>query len=276
MISHAYKFAVKYSQNNALQYSFAMSLLSKLSINKTSRILDIGCGDGRITSQLAKNTLKGVIGTDLSTKMVNFASSTYASTPNLKFVTMDASQNIFHNQFDIVTSFNCLHWVKDQGAALRGIYESVVPGGQVMLLLSHRKSLYHRVIDDVTSMERWNQYFPKESSPRSFFTKESYEHLLTDSGLTVNSLNEEEMFYMFDNQIQIREFYNAAGSQVQLVPEEQREEFLNDFSTEFVRRSELTSTGKIPMSFWCLQVLAKRPLYALDNTQENSSSFFVK
>ena len=56
MPTHSYKNPQSYSKNNSLQYEFAMKVISKAKsiIDKRARILDIGCGDGVITSELAK------------------------------------------------------------------------------------------------------------------------------------------------------------------------------------------------------------------------------
>lgn len=75
MINHIYKDPNKYSQNNALQYNFAMKILSKISFENKSRVLDIGCGDGVITNDIAGIVREGcVIGTDISEQMIEFAS----------------------------------------------------------------------------------------------------------------------------------------------------------------------------------------------------------
>jgi ubiquinone/menaquinone biosynthesis C-methylase UbiE len=118
LTKHIYSNPDQYSRNNALQFNFAMKVLKSLKIDIQSRVLDIGCGDGKITSEIAKDANQGcVIGTDISYQMIEHASKTYSSQENLGFMQMDASQNKFINQFDIITSFNCLHWVKDQQRA---------------------------------------------------------------------------------------------------------------------------------------------------------------
>ncbi|RMX02379.1 methyltransferase domain-containing protein [Legionella jordanis] len=47
---------------------------------------------------------------------------------------MDAMDNGFSDEFDVVTSFNCLHGVGDQRKALRGICQSAKRGAQIILL----------------------------------------------------------------------------------------------------------------------------------------------
>jgi ubiquinone/menaquinone biosynthesis C-methylase UbiE len=77
MKEHIYRNPKKYSENNSLQYNFAMDMLSNIVFGFSSRVLDIGCGDGAITSEIAKIVHEGcVIGTDISTQMTEHASST--------------------------------------------------------------------------------------------------------------------------------------------------------------------------------------------------------
>ncbi|MDX1838534.1 class I SAM-dependent methyltransferase [Legionella taurinensis] len=105
MSSHIYRNPNKYSKNNSLQYDFAMKLLRKISLVKESHVLDIGCGDGVITNQMAEMVHEGdVTGTDISEQMIEFASKKYMDQDNLRFLTMDGSRNIFREQFDVITS----------------------------------------------------------------------------------------------------------------------------------------------------------------------------
>jgi ubiquinone/menaquinone biosynthesis C-methylase UbiE len=179
MPSHAYKNPESYSKNNNLQYNFAMQVLEKSKICPEDRVLDLGCGDGRITSHIARITHEGcVIGTDISEKMTEHANTTYRSQTNLRFLPMDTSKNVFKNQFDVITSFNSLHWVKDQENALKGINAAATNNARIVLLLSHRKSSYHLTLDTLCASPKWSSYFKEYINPRSFFTKEHYNNLL--------------------------------------------------------------------------------------------------
>lgn len=257
---HIFKNPELYSKNNSLQYNFAMKMLSKTSFNTTSRILDIGCGDGVISNEIAKIVTEGcVIGTDISEAMIDHATKKYYNQDNIRFIQMDASKNIFRNQFDIITSFNCLHWVNDQQHAIQGIASAAVPGAQIALLLSHRKSLYHLVLDKICSSNKWSVYFKDYISPRSFFEITNYERLLVKAGLNVINVVEEEMTYYFQSPKELKDFFSAAGAQIKLIPIELKEGFLNDFANEFLTQVALNDIDEIPVSFWCLQVVASKP-----------------
>ncbi|MFJ1269977.1 trans-aconitate 2-methyltransferase [Legionella lytica] len=266
---HIFKNPELYSKSNALQYNFAMKMLSKISFNSNSRILDIGCGDGVITNEIATIVSEGcVIGTDISDAMIEHAAKVYNGQRNVRFIQMDATQNIFRHQFDIITSFNCLHWVSDQRSAILGIAKAATDGAQIALLLSHRKSLYHLVLDKVCASDKWAFFFKDYISPRSFFDVANYESLLVESGLKVINIEEEEMTYYYQTPNDLKEFFSAAGSQIKLIPDDLKENFLNDFVNEFLNQVSLNDFDEIPVSFWCLQVVASKPYPTNKKSQE--------
>ena len=134
-MKHAFANPDEYKEHSSLQYDFAHELIRDADIKETSRVLDIGCGDGKITANIASLASSGMVtGTDISLDMVSSATKEHVPSPNtnLGFMVMDAEENIFKKQFDFVTSFCCLHWVKNQLQALKGIKNALVENGQAM------------------------------------------------------------------------------------------------------------------------------------------------
>lgn len=261
MQKHSYKNPKKYSENNKLQYNFAIESLHPLLFDSQSRILDIGCGDGLITSELANIVKEGcVIGTDISAEMIEYASEKYVEQNNLRFIQMDARHNFFREQFDIVTSFNCLHWIHEQQLVLDGIAKACCKNAQIHLLLSHKKSLYHQILDALMMSDKWKRFFTHFVNPRAFFSLDHYKQMIERSSLKVVNITETERHYFFKTEEKLQDFFSAAGCQIKYIPQELKNEFLNDFSKAFLKQSNLQEGEDIPVGFWCLQILARKIL----------------
>lgn len=111
--------ATTYHHNSQFQYDHALEAISNHAFSADHHILDVGCGDGKITGHIASNVPDGqVVGIDNSPAMIAFAQSKYKA-PNIQFKVESAEALNFENQFDLIVSFACLHWVKDQDAFLK-------------------------------------------------------------------------------------------------------------------------------------------------------------
>ncbi|MCX2826444.1 class I SAM-dependent methyltransferase [Bacillus pseudomycoides] len=77
-------------------------------------IIDIGCGGGIYTKELALMRASKVIGFDFSKKMLQAATENCASVPNISFIHGDAHHMPFANEtFDIVVSRAVIHHLQD-------------------------------------------------------------------------------------------------------------------------------------------------------------------
>src|SRR5438034_9258270 len=96
--------AAEYYRRSSLQEAMAQEVIALLDLKGSERILDVGCGDGKITAQIASRASKGgsVVGVDPSRDMISFARSHFgpATLPNLRFEVADARRLPFKNEFD--------------------------------------------------------------------------------------------------------------------------------------------------------------------------------
>jgi len=129
--------AEDYKQHSKGQQKWARELIARLKLKGTEDILDMGCGDGKVTAEIANYVPNGsVVGIDNSTSMIEIARKNYPTGgehPNLSFMFMDAMSLSFHEKFDIVFSNASLHWVKNHRPVLEGLYRSLKPKGRVFL-----------------------------------------------------------------------------------------------------------------------------------------------
>jgi trans-aconitate 2-methyltransferase len=168
----------------------ATEALALLTLEGDERVLDVGCGDGRITAAVAARVPRGsVVGVDASEQMVDFARSHFATAehPHLRFLRADARTLPFRGEFDLVLSFNALHWIPNQEAALGAMHRALVHGGVAQLRLvpaGERRSL-EQVIEDTRRSERWQGFFRGFSDPYLHETPEAYSDLARRSGFRV-------------------------------------------------------------------------------------------
>jgi trans-aconitate 2-methyltransferase len=180
--------ALGYEKISALQQAMAAEVLATLDLRGAKRIVDLGCGNGRITAAIASR-LPGasVLGIDVSREMIAYAQEHFGvnAFPNLGFAVEDICKVAFQSEFDTVLSFNALHWIPDQGAALATIYRAMREGGTAHLRLvvkGERKSL-EDLLEETRSSGRWASAFEDFRDPYLHITAEEYRTLAEAHGL---------------------------------------------------------------------------------------------
>lgn len=118
--------AARYQDQHSFVWRFGASLLESLKPQAGERILDVGCGTGQLTAEIARSGAT-VTGLDKSAEMLAEARKNY---PDLQFVLGDAAGFQFPEPFDAVFSNAALHWVKDAEAAVKSIATALRPGGR--------------------------------------------------------------------------------------------------------------------------------------------------
>ena len=127
--------AKDYAKHSAAQQGWARELIAKLQLEGHESILDIGCGDGKVTAEIAAAVPQGsVLGIDNSSSMIELAQREFpaAQYPNLTFQLADARRLTFDQQFEVVFSNAALHWVRNHIPVLDSIYKSLCRGGRIL------------------------------------------------------------------------------------------------------------------------------------------------
>jgi SAM-dependent methyltransferase len=116
--------ATDYASNARFVSDLAGPVVELLAPRAGERILDLGCGDGALTEQLA--TLgTTVVGVDGSAEMV-----TAAGARGLDVRLADVRALAFAGEFDAVFSNAVLHWVPDLAPVLDGVRRALRPHGR--------------------------------------------------------------------------------------------------------------------------------------------------
>lgn len=182
----------EYAEVSALQRMLAGQALAGLDLAGDERLLDVGCGDGYVTLDLARRVPHGsVVGVDASPRMVETAASrAVPDGASVRFLVADARDLPFSGEFDVVVSFNALHWVPEQRRALAAIAHTLRPGGRavVQMVCANARPSIEDVEMTVTRRPEWARYFEDFAAPYIHPDPDAYPALAASAGLTVADL----------------------------------------------------------------------------------------
>lgn len=117
-----------YEQRSSHQREWGSNLIEELALRGDERILDLGCGDGSLTRQLAERVPRGsVLGIDAAPEMLEAARGKCGA--NMAVERLDITDLAFEAEFDVVFSNATLHWIHDHAALLQRIHRALRPGG---------------------------------------------------------------------------------------------------------------------------------------------------
>jgi len=121
-----------YHRVSAPQRSWGLRVVERLELRGRERVLDAGCGTGRVTRPLLERVEAaggGLVAMDRSLDMSRAARTTLPAI--VPVVNADLLAMPFTRAFDVVFSTATLHWVLDQAALYRAIAAVLVPGGRL-------------------------------------------------------------------------------------------------------------------------------------------------
>jgi len=113
-----------YARNAAFVPALGLPVLDWLEPRPGERILDLGCGDGALTEEIARRGCE-VIGVDTSPALLAAARAR-----GLDARLMDGQRLEFDGDFDAVFSNAALHWMTRPAEVIAGVKRALRPGGR--------------------------------------------------------------------------------------------------------------------------------------------------
>lgn len=254
----------EYAVWSAAQYNWARELIARLDLRGHEHILDVGCGHGKVTAELAALVPRGsVLGIDNSPEMIRFAQAAFPQEQftNLRFEQMDARKLQFAEQFDVVFSNAALHWVDDHPAFLRGAAAALRQNGR-LLVSCGGKGNAHDVFVAIRAVMRqpqWRRFFRKMSCPYFLYGTDDYRRWLPMCGFdpqTVNLVNKE---IVFAGRSELCGWLRTTWlPYTQRVPEHERDEFIAGVVDRYLASHPPDMAGRIRVQMVRLEIEAVR------------------
>ncbi len=169
------------------------------------RVLDLGCGTGVLTADIARRGAH-VLGIDGSHSMIEQA---IAHHPGLDFTVGDGYDFTVAQPYDAVFSNAALHWMsRDPGAVIDCVREALRPGGRFVAEMGGAGNCAALTSAVLTA---WREYgLPEPELPWYFPSPAEYAHRLEKGGFTVRLLE------YFDRPTPLDECPNGAADWVRM------------------------------------------------------------
>jgi trans-aconitate methyltransferase len=172
----------KYKKASKHQKEWGNKTISELRLNGDESILDLGCGDGILTKNLADLVPKGkVIGIDASEGMINEAKK--LEKENLIFLLQDINELNCDNEFDLIFSNATLHWIKDHKKLLENCHKALKDKGYIRFDFAGDGNCQNfiAVVKEVMNEEQFQKYFTDYEWPWYMPKIDEYKQLAEQS-----------------------------------------------------------------------------------------------
>src|ERR1700690_2188618 len=116
-----------YDDKHSFVWEKARGVVELLAPQPGERILDLGCGTGHLTAEIAAVGAL-TVGIDQSADMIAQARRQF---PGLRFEVCDAREIPFTGEFDAVFSNAALHWIPEAEKVIRGVANGDQPNGEL-------------------------------------------------------------------------------------------------------------------------------------------------
>jgi trans-aconitate methyltransferase len=171
--------ASNYNDQFAYIWEYGAGVFDLLKPARGERILDLGCGTGHLTAQIAE-TGASVVGIDHSSDMIDAAKLSY---PSIEFHCMDATGFRFAEPFDAIFSNAVLHWVRPPERGVQRIRDSLKPGGRLVAEFGGHRNVGAVVETLISEMEDHGISNAAARNPWYFPSIAEYTSLLEEHGM---------------------------------------------------------------------------------------------
>ena len=256
--------AADYAANSAIQQKWARELIARLNLRGDEQVLDVGCGDGKVTAEIAYAVPRGTVtGIDASPHMIEFAQKTYPAKQfsNLEFHVMDARKIKFDREFDLIFSNAALHWVDDHQAILRGAASVLKSGGRLVVSCGGKGNAYDVfvVLRPEMRLKRWRGFFRRMRKPYFFYLPADYEKWLPRFGFRATGVRLVPKDATYGGTEEFAAWLRTTWlPYVQRVPENLREEFIAGTTNRYVAKHPPDAEGRIHVRMVRLEIDAVR------------------
>jgi trans-aconitate 2-methyltransferase len=244
--------ASAYDSGHSFVWKYGEEVLELLAPRPGERVLDLGCGTGHLTNQIAARGALAV-GLDKSPEMIERARTLY---PKLRFEIGDATGFEFSEPFDAVFSNAAIHWMKDQDAVAVSILRVLRIGGRFVAEFGGKGNIRKLRTALHNALEAGRYMWNREAARRYYPSVGEYATLLESHRFRVTyAAHIDRPTELEGGESGLRKWLEVfADNELRSVPEPERGELIHRVEREL--RPELFRDGSWFADYKRLRVVA--------------------
>ncbi len=243
-----------YDAKHAFVWQLGAGLIDLLAPRAGERILDLGCGTGHLSAEIAARGAT-VVGFDNSLEMIARARAQF---PRLRFEVANARNFQVTEPFDAVFSNAALHWIPEAEEVISCVARALKPGGRFVAEFGGKGNVSQILTGARRALQEMGVTLDGEVNPWYFPGVVEYGTLLERHGLTV------EFATLFDRPTPLEDGENGLRNWMRMfgavilkrLPTDRQEELMARM--EHLLRPSLWREGHWTVDYTRLRVLARK------------------
>jgi len=238
-------------------------LLALVEVRTNLKVIDLGCGSGELTRQLADKLPNAqVTGLDSSPQMLEKAASYTSSNPSTSLRTslifQPGDQSTLTGKWDLIFSNAALQWSENHAELIPYLFDKLTPGGQIAVQIpSNHNHISHQIYRETADEDMFKfilQGFQRYSPVLSI---ENYSRILFDCGAEKINVFEKIYPHVLENADAVVEWISGTA----LVPYFERLGRHKDEFVESIRQKMRAAMPDSPVFYPFRRILfsARKP-----------------
>lgn len=212
-VAGSLNWARRYDQISDPQFTHGRDLIELLELQQGDRVLDIGCGTGRLAALALKRIEASgqIVGIDPAAERIELARAVYAPQIEFRVGRGEDLSDFRAATFDAVYMNSTFEWIEDKSRALAEVHRVLKPRGRIGIATTvrDRRNELGRLVRQAYRRVRYGAKIAEDRSAEHGTSLEEIRRLLCAGRFDTRAFEYRTYISSFEDAGQIIEFVNA-------------------------------------------------------------------